>query len=127
MTTLRDFPISARAAAVDLDRARHWYEEKLGLEPEHEDPGGAWYRFGGETWWCLYATPSAGTARNSIAGWAVKDIASVMAGPRERGVTFEQYDLGEIQMVDGLADFGAAKAAWFKDSEGNTYELTEVG
>ena len=29
-------------------------------------------------------------------------------------------------MVDGLADFGAAKAAWFKDSEGNAYELTEV-
>jgi hypothetical protein len=28
-------------------------------------------------------------------------------------------------MVDGLADFGVAKAAWFRDSEGNTYELTE--
>ena len=49
-----------------------------------------------------------------------------MADLRERGVTFEQYDLGEVQMVDGLADFGVAKAAWFKDSEGNTYELTEV-
>jgi hypothetical protein len=49
-----------------------------------------------------------------------------MAGLRERGVTFEQYDLGDVRMVDGLADFGMAKAAWFKDSEGNTYELTEV-
>jgi hypothetical protein len=89
-------------------------------------PGGVWYRFAGETWLYLYATPSAGTARNTIAGWAVKDIESVMAGLRERGVVFEQYDLGEVPMIDGLADFGTAKAAWFKDSEGNTYELTEV-
>lgn len=126
MSALSQFPISPRAAASDLDRARRWYEERLGLVPEHEDPGGLWYRFGGETWLYLYATPSAGTAQNTIAGWEVKDIESVMAGLRARGVTFEQYDLGEIPMVDGLADFGMAKAAWFKDSEGNTYELTEV-
>jgi catechol 2,3-dioxygenase-like lactoylglutathione lyase family enzyme len=126
MTVLKAFPISVRAAAVDLDRARRWYEEKLGLVPDLEDPGGAWYRFGGDTWLYLYATPSAGTARNTIAGWSVRDIESVMADLRRRGVTFEQYDLGEVQMVDGLADFGVAKAAWFRDSEGNIYELTET-
>jgi catechol-2,3-dioxygenase len=126
VTALSGFPISARAAAIDLERARRWYEERLGLVPEHEDPGGVWYRFAGETWLYLYATPSAGTAQNTIAGWAVKDIEAVMADLRARGVVFEQYDLGDIPMIDGLADFGAAKAAWFKDSEGNTYELTEV-
>ena len=94
MTTLRQFPISARAAASDLERARRWYEERVGLVPEHEDPGGVWYRFAGETWLYLYATPSAGTAVNTIAGWAVKDIEAVMADLSERGVTFEQYDLG---------------------------------
>lgn len=55
MTALRQFPISARAAAIDLDRARRWYEERLGIEPEHEDPGGVWHRFGGNTWLYLYA------------------------------------------------------------------------
>jgi hypothetical protein len=49
MTTLSQFPISARAAAIDLDRARHWYEERLGLMPQHEEPGGVWYRFAAET------------------------------------------------------------------------------
>jgi catechol 2,3-dioxygenase-like lactoylglutathione lyase family enzyme len=126
MTALGEFPISARAAAVDLDRARRWYEQKLGLVPEREDPGGVWYRFGVETWLYLYATPAAGTAQNTIAGWEVKDIESVMAGLRECGVVFEDYDLGEVQMIDGLADFGVARAAWFKDSEDNTYELSEV-
>jgi catechol-2,3-dioxygenase len=126
VTALSDFPISARAAAVDLDRARRWYEEKLDLTPEREDAGGVWYRFGGGTWIYLYATPSAGRAQNTIAGWQVKDIESVMAGLRDRGVVFEEYDLGGVQMINGLASFGEAKAAWFKDSEGNTYELSEV-
>jgi hypothetical protein len=126
MNVLSDFPISAPAAPSDLGRARRWYQERLGLVPEHEDLGGVWYRFGGETWLYLYATPSAGMAQNTIAGWEVKDIEAVMAGLRERGVTFEEYDLGEVRMVDGLADFGAAKAAWFKDSEDNTNELSEV-
>jgi catechol 2,3-dioxygenase-like lactoylglutathione lyase family enzyme len=126
VATLRDFPISSRAAAIDLDRARRWYDEKLGLVPEREDPGGVWYRFGDETWLYLYATPSAGTAKSTIAGWQVTDIEAVMAGLRSRGVTFEDYDLGEVKMIDGLADFGTAKAAWFKDSEGNTFELSEV-
>ena len=126
MTTLRDFPISARAAATDLERARQWYEERLGLVPDREDPGGVWYRFGDDTWLYLYATPAAGTARNTIAGWEVRDIEAVMAGLRARGLTFEEYDLGDVPVVDGLADFGIAKAAWFRDSEGNIYELTEV-
>lgn len=120
------FPIHATAAAVDVARARRWYEERLGLMPEREDPGGVWYRFADETWLYLYATPSAGTAQNTIAGWTVKDIESVIADLRARGVAFEEYDFGELRTVDGLADFGAAKAAWFKDSEGNTYEISEV-
>jgi catechol 2,3-dioxygenase-like lactoylglutathione lyase family enzyme len=123
---LTNFPIHATAAAVDLARARRWYQEKLGLMPEREDPGGVWYRFGGETWLYLYGTPSAGTAQNTIAGWTVKGIEAVMADLRGRGVTFEEYDFGEVRTVDGLVDFGIAKAAWFKDSEGNTYELSEV-
>ena len=123
---LTDFPIHATAAASDLARARRWYEERLGLSPEKEDMGGVWYRFSGETWLYLYATGSAGTAQNTIAGWTVRGIETVMADLRSRGVTFEDYDFGEIQTVDGLADFGPAKAAWFKDSEGNTYELSEV-
>ena len=123
---LSRFPISARAAAIDLDRARRWYEEKLGIVPGREDPGGVWYRFGGETWLYLYATPAAGTAQNTIAGWEVKEIQAVMADLRARGVVFEDYDFGETKTVEGLVDFGTAKAAWFKDSEGNTYELSEV-
>ena len=123
---LADFPIHATAAAIDLDRARRWFEERLGLIPERKDAGGVWYRFAGDTWLYLYGTPSAGTARNTVAGWTVTGIEVVMADLRGRGVVFEDYDFGELKTLAGLADFGTAKAAWFKDSEGNTYELSEV-
>lgn len=123
---LQDFPIAPSIAAIDLDRARAWYEGTLGLVPGGTDPGGVWYACAGETWLYLYATPSAGTARNTVAGWHVKDIATVMAHLRGRGVVFEDYDFGEVKTVDGMADFGAARAAWFKDSEGNILEISEV-
>lgn len=123
---LRGFPIHATVAAFDLARARAWYEEKLGLVPEQEDPGGLWYRFAGDTWLYLYGTPSAGTAQNTVAGWTVKGIESVMAELRGRGVVFEDYDFPDFRTVDGLATLGPARAAWFRDSEGNTFELSEV-
>ena len=50
---LSQFPIHATAAAIDLARARRWFEEKLGLVPEREDPGGVWYRFAGDTWFAV--------------------------------------------------------------------------
>jgi catechol 2,3-dioxygenase-like lactoylglutathione lyase family enzyme len=123
---LTDFPIHATVAASDLDRARRWYEETLGLVPEQLSPGGVWYRFAGETWLYVYVTPSAGSATNTVAGWTVQGIESVMADLRGRGVVFEEYDFGAVRTVDGLADFGTGKAAWFKDSEGNTFELSEL-
>jgi catechol 2,3-dioxygenase-like lactoylglutathione lyase family enzyme len=123
---LTDHPIHATAAASDLERARRWFEDKLGLVPERADPGGVWYRFAGDTWLYLYGTSAAGTAQNTIAGWTVRDIEGVMQDLRGRGVVFEDYDMGDIKTVNGVADFGMAKAAWFRDSEGNTYELSEV-
>ena len=122
---LEQFPVSARAATADLGRARQWYEEKLGLTPELEEGYGLWYRFGGDTWLYLYQTEAAGTARNTVAGWAVRGLEAVMSDLRARGVTFEEYDFGEMKTVDGILEMGGAKAAWFKDADGNTYELTE--
>jgi catechol 2,3-dioxygenase-like lactoylglutathione lyase family enzyme len=124
---LESFPISARLPASDIGRARAWYSERLGLEPAKEGPmGNLWYETGG-TWFLLYLTPAAGTARNTAAGWQVKGIESVMAELRARGVVFEEYDLGEhFRTVNGLVTLPYGEAAWFKDSEGNIIELSEV-
>jgi catechol 2,3-dioxygenase-like lactoylglutathione lyase family enzyme len=129
MATLTDYPMSARVAATDIARARQWYEDKLGLVPSKEEMGGMalWYRTA-SSWFMLYQTESAGTARNTVGGWEVTGIEEVMADLRARGVTFEEYDFGEgMRTVNGLMTIPpGSKAAWFKDSEGNTLELTEV-
>jgi hypothetical protein len=124
---LREFPMAARLAASDIGRARAWYEEKLALVPEREDMGGAglWYRTGG-TWFYLYQTGSAGTARNTVGGWEVTGLETIMADLRGRGVSFEDYDFGDMKTVDGLLSVDGYKAAWFTDSEGNVLELTEA-
>ena len=128
MSTLENFPVHAKAAASDLGRARAWFADKLGMTPKTEDPGGGlWFEFAEGTWLSVYQTASAGTAQNTIAGWTVTGIESVMGELRGRGVVFADYDFPGLKTVDGLATMGSAKAAWFTDSEGNTYELTEVG
>jgi catechol 2,3-dioxygenase-like lactoylglutathione lyase family enzyme len=120
------FRFYAVLAASDLERAKLWYRDKLGLEPKEEMEGGAWYQVGEGSWLFLYLTGSAGTAQNTVAGWTVEDIGSVMTELRDRGVTFEEYDIPGMKTENGLMASGPYKAAWFKDSEGNTLELSEV-
>lgn len=127
MPALNDFPMSARLAAVDIGRARAWYADKLGLAPEKEEMGGMalWYRCA-DTWFLLYQTDSAGTARNTVGGWEVTGLEALMAELRERGVQFQDYDFGDMKTVDGVMTVPPGyKSAWFIDSEGNTFELTE--
>ena len=123
----QDFPISARLPASDLARARAWYEEKLGLVPEVEDPGGLWYRTGG-AWFLVFTTPAAGTAQNTAAGWSIQgmEMEDLMSRMRARGVVFETYEMPGVEMRDGLAVMGSYKGAWFKDSEDNILEITNL-
>lgn len=123
---LEEFPIHATVAASDIERAKAWYQEKLELKPKKDMMGHLWYQFASGTWLLVYQSGSAGTAQNTQAGWTVKSIESVVEGLRARGVELEDYDFGEVKTVNGVLEIpGAGKAAWFKDSEGNTFELSE--
>jgi predicted enzyme related to lactoylglutathione lyase len=123
---LETFPIHATVAASDIERAKTWYQEKLGLSPRKELMGSLWYEFAPGTWLLVYQTGSAGTAKNTQAGWTVKNIESVMERLRGKGIGFEDYDFGAMKTVNGLLDVpGVGKSAWFQDSEGNTFELSE--
>lgn len=118
--------IGVMLAASDLGRARAWYADKLGLEPLHAAAEEAVYRQG-KTQFSLYQTPSAGTAKNTVAVWRVGDLRAEMAALRARGVVFEDYDFGDMKTVDGLfADpDGDELSAWFTDSEGNILGIVQ--
>jgi catechol 2,3-dioxygenase-like lactoylglutathione lyase family enzyme len=121
---LSDFDVMPSFPAADLERAKRWYREKLGFEPESDDPAGVQYR-SGSTSFTVYPTQFAGTGQHTLAGWVVKDIRHLIEELRGRGVTFEEYDFPGLKTEDGVADLGSELAAWFKDSEGNILGLFE--
>ena len=122
---LANYPIHATLPATDLERAKRFYSEKLGLTPESEAPGGIFYRCGGDTRFLVF--PSGGTAsgQHTQMGWTVDDIESEVAGLKARGVVFEEYETPYLKTVQSVATTGPTKAAWFKDSEGNLLGLVQ--
>jgi catechol 2,3-dioxygenase-like lactoylglutathione lyase family enzyme len=122
---LANYPMETTLPATDLERAKRFYAEKLGLTPESEDPtGGLYYRCGGIR---FVLFPSGGTASgaHTQAGWTVDNIEAEVAELKARGVVFEEYDTPSLKTVNGVATAGPVKAAWFKDSEGNLLGLVQ--
>jgi predicted enzyme related to lactoylglutathione lyase len=123
---LQRFPMYAYIPAKDMQRARRFYEDKVGLRPKQEIAGGVVYEFAGGTACFLYPTPNAGTSRASQAFWSVADVEQEVAELRARGVEFEDYDMPGEKSPSGVVTAGGAKAAWFKDSEGNIMAVIET-
>jgi len=121
---LQNAPMYAYIPAKDVARARKFYEDTLGFTPKEEVAGGVVYEFGKGTACFLYPTPNAGTSRASQAFWQVEDVEREVAALKARGVTFEKYDMPEMD-ENGISTAGGAKAAWFRDSEGNIMALIQ--
>jgi predicted enzyme related to lactoylglutathione lyase len=114
--------VTANIPASDLKRARDFYAEKLGLTPASEMDGVMLiYRTAGGSTFSVYQTEYAGQAGHTIAQWHVDDVEAEVRNLRANGVTFEKYDLPGVEWDGDVASIeGMGKAAWFKDSEGNT-------
>ena len=123
---LQNAPIYAYIPVKDLARARQFYEEKIGLRPKEVTAGGVVYEFAQHTACFMYPTPNAGTSRASQAFWQVADVTREVAELKRRGVKFEDYDTPQMKTEDGIAIGGGAKAAWFKDTEGNIMALIQT-
>jgi predicted enzyme related to lactoylglutathione lyase len=112
--------------AKDLGRAKKFYSEKLGFEPDSETPAGVTYKCRDSSF-LLYPTQFAGTAQHTLAGWQTDAIEKEMEELRKRGVKFEEYDYPGLKTVNGIATIGSGKSAWFKDSEGNILAIVQMG
>jgi predicted enzyme related to lactoylglutathione lyase len=124
---LKDAPIVPYIPASDIPRAREFYEKKVGLVAREEVAGGVVYECAGGSWIFLYQSSGAGTSQASQAFWQVQDIEKEVAELRARGVVFEEYDRpGALKTVNGISIGGGAKAAWFKDTEGNIMALIQT-
>jgi predicted enzyme related to lactoylglutathione lyase len=123
---LQNSPMYAYIPAKDVARARKFYEGKLGFVAKQVMEGGVVYEFAGGTACFLYLTPNAGTSQASQAFWSVDDVDREIEALKARGVTLEDYDMPGEKSPSGAITAGGAKAAWFKDSEGNIMALIQT-
>ena len=123
---LQDSDVATRLPAQDLERARAFYADKLGLEPIEERPGGLRYQCGSGRF-TLFESAGAPSGDYTQMAWEVDDIETVVEELRRRGVMLEEVDVPGLRTVDGIAEVegnypsaGVGElAAWFRDSEGN--------
>jgi len=123
---LSQYPLSATAPTTDVDRARKFYVEKLGLKEKFADEAGVLFEAGEDT--CIYLYKRGPTkADHTIATFSVKDVEGEVSELRSRGVAFEDYDMPGLKTENGIATWGEDKAAWFKDPDGNILGLFQKG
>jgi catechol 2,3-dioxygenase-like lactoylglutathione lyase family enzyme len=127
MYLLEKSDVAARLPARDLERAKSFYSEKLGLAPLEERPGGLRYQCGSGSF-SLFESSGAPSGNHTQLAWEVENIEAVVTELRARGVIFEEYDVPGLKTVNGIADIVGhypsrggvgERAAWFRDSEGN--------
>src|SRR5258705_1161369 len=103
LTMLKDGRVATRLPAQDLQRARAFYAEKLGLEPSEERPGGLLYRCASGVF-ALFKSAGASPGTFTQMSWEVDDLAVTVAELRRHGVVFEEVDVPGLKTVDGIAD-----------------------
>ncbi len=117
----------ATLAVSDLQRARDYYENMLGLEPVQEDPGSILYRSGNSVL-LVYASEYAGTNQATAATWAVgDDLDAIVQELKTKGATFEHYDdLPDTTREGDVHVMGEVKGVWLKDPDGNILSLVSM-
>jgi catechol 2,3-dioxygenase-like lactoylglutathione lyase family enzyme len=124
---LENARVATRLPAQDLERARSFYSEKLGLEVAEERPGGLHYVCG-EGEFALFESAGGPSGAHTQMAFEVDDLEAVVEDLRNRGVVFQEYDLPGLTTVNGIAEVEGnypskggkgERAAWFRDSEGN--------
>lgn len=116
--------VYATIPARDLERARSFYDQKLGLRPTEERPEGLRYECGNGGF-LLFTSSGEPSGTHTQLGWDVDDIEAAVKTLRDQGVVFEEYDLPDFKTVNGIAEIEGERGAWFKDSEGNLLAIGE--
>jgi catechol 2,3-dioxygenase-like lactoylglutathione lyase family enzyme len=122
---LKDSALMAVLPAKDINRAKDFYRDKLGLEPAETVEDSLVYRGDGGTGFLIYQTENAGTAKNTQMGWLTDNLEREMEDLRAKGVVFEEYDLPGLKTENGVVNDEWGKGAWFLDSEGNILSLSQ--
>jgi catechol 2,3-dioxygenase-like lactoylglutathione lyase family enzyme len=124
---LTNFDAVAVLTADDIERAKTFYTEKLGLrQQDFPVPGIAFFKAGHSTTVSVYEKKGAQRPDNTALGFIVDNIEQVVDDLKARGVVFETYDTPGFDAKTSVISGGSVKTAFFKDSEGNIIGLNQV-
>ena len=84
------------------------------------------YAAGEGSMFVVYERNDPPKAENTAMGYEVADVVAAVKWLKEKGVVFEEYDFPGLKTVDGIADVGGNKGAWFKDPDGNILAVSEA-
>lgn len=123
---LSDHPVFPILLARDLDGARRFYHEILGLPILREDPDDRIVFGAGDGTQLVVTKSTIGTRdMQTQMAWRVPDIRAAMADLRARGVKVQEYQAPDPVTVDGVADMGHSWAAWITDPSGNALGIVQ--
>jgi predicted enzyme related to lactoylglutathione lyase len=111
--------VAAALPAQDMERAKAFYRDKLGLTPSQEDPSGMMYAMAAGTGFGVFPSSGKPSGTHTQMGIEVEDVEGAVKDLQAKGVKFEEYDVPGLKTVNGIVSMGGSKLAWFKDSEGN--------
>lgn len=120
-------PVSAILPAMDMARAKDFYQNKLGLklmDMPMDDP--MMFQAGKGTMLVVYHRPDGTKAEHTVAGFSVDDLEATIKELEGKDVMFEDYDMPGIKTVNHIMDYGKGKSAWFKDTEGNIIAVNQM-
>jgi catechol 2,3-dioxygenase-like lactoylglutathione lyase family enzyme len=123
---VQDCRVGATVPVSDMARAKEFYEGQLGLSGGTErGDGGVSYDCDAGTRLHVFPSPeNAGKSGGTLAAFQTDDVDGLVDELASSGVSFEQYDTGEIKTNEkGIAELGDVKGAWFKDPDGNTLAI----
>jgi len=112
-------------AVKDIDRAKQFYSDKLGLKPVQEMGGDFFMLKSGDTTLNVYRSEFAGTNKATALTFDVDDIDAEVRELKDKGITFEHYDVQGLKPDGDIYSGEGMKTAWFKDPDGNILSLVE--
>jgi catechol 2,3-dioxygenase-like lactoylglutathione lyase family enzyme len=112
-------------AVKDIDRAKQFYSDKLGLRPVQEMGGDFFMLKSGDTTLNVYRSEFAGTNKATALTFDVDDIDAEVRELKDKGITFEHYDVQGLKADGDIYSGEGMKTAWFKDPDGNILSLVE--
>lgn len=116
---LREADVRPTLPTTDLDRARAFYEGKLGLKALGEPVAGDLFLRCGRTNFTVYHKEEVHPAEHTACAFEVADAPATIERMKAAGITFEEYDTPEFSTKDGIARLGDSVGGWFKDPDGH--------